>query len=123
MDNNEGFVAPAVAYCQAELHEEFTMAISALDDAKDSFKSLTKLVPELRNLSSPSADQHANQNSTQPFQVCKHSNGYSICNSWEIWLLVNNFICLERKGKLVQLKVFQQHVETLKVMKVLLYKK
>ena len=46
MDNNEGFVAPAVAYCQAELHEEFTMAISALDDAKDSFKSLTKLVPE-----------------------------------------------------------------------------
>ena len=46
MDNNEGFVAPAVAYCQAELHEEFTMAISALDDAKNSFKSLTKLVPE-----------------------------------------------------------------------------
>ena len=46
MDNNEGFVAPAVAYCQSELHEEFTMAISALDDAKDSFKSLTKLVPE-----------------------------------------------------------------------------
>ena len=46
MDNNEGFVSPAVPYCQAELHEEFTMAISALDDAKDSFKSLTKLVPE-----------------------------------------------------------------------------
>ena len=46
MDNNEGFVAPAVPYCQDELHEEFTMAISALDDAKDSFKSLTKLVPE-----------------------------------------------------------------------------
>ena len=46
MDNNEGFVSSAVAYCQAELHEEFTMAISALDDAKDSFKSLTKLVPE-----------------------------------------------------------------------------
>ena len=46
VDNNEGFVAPAVLYCQAELHEEFTMAISAPDDAKDSFKSLTKLVPE-----------------------------------------------------------------------------
>ena len=46
MDNNKGFVAPAVAYCQAELQEEFTMAINALDDAKDSFKSLTKLVPE-----------------------------------------------------------------------------
>ena len=46
MDNNEGFVAPAVPYYQSELHEEFTMAISALDDARDSFKSLTKLVPE-----------------------------------------------------------------------------
>ena len=45
MDNNEGFVDPAIAYCQAELHEEFIMAISALDDAKDSFQSLTKLVP------------------------------------------------------------------------------
>ena len=46
MDNNEGFVAPLVAYCQAELHEKFTMTIIAPDDAKDSFKSLTKLVPE-----------------------------------------------------------------------------
>ena len=46
MDNNEGFVAPAIPYCQAEFNEEFTMAISALDNAKDSFKSLTKLVPE-----------------------------------------------------------------------------
>ena len=101
MGNNEGFVAPAVAYCQAELHEEFTMAIGALDDAKDSFKSLTKLVPEgseihqalvlinmqiktAHNLSKSAADQHANQNSTQPFQVCKHYNGYSRRNSWEI---------------------------------------
>ena len=39
VDNNEEFVAPAVPYCQAELHEDFKMAISALDDAKDSFKS------------------------------------------------------------------------------------
>ena len=46
VDNNEGFVAPAVASCQAELHEEFTMAISALEDARDNFKCITSLVPE-----------------------------------------------------------------------------
>ena len=46
VDNNEGFVAPAVASCQAEIHEEFTMAISALEDAKDNFKCITSLVPE-----------------------------------------------------------------------------
>ena len=33
LDNNEGFVAPAVTSCQVELHEEFTMSISALEDA------------------------------------------------------------------------------------------
>ena len=82
MDNNEGVVAPAVAYCQAELHEEFTMAISALDDAKDSFKR--NLFLKAQKFIKPCADQHANQNSTQPFQVCKHYNGYSRCNSWEI---------------------------------------
>ena len=80
VDNNEGF---AVAYCQAELHEEFTMAIIALDDAKDSFKSLTKLVPESSEIHQVLV-QNANQNSKQPFQVCKHCNGYSRCNSWEI---------------------------------------
>ena len=46
VDNNAGFVAPAVASCQAELHEEFTMAISALEDARDNFKCITSLVPE-----------------------------------------------------------------------------
>ena len=46
VDNNEGFVAPAVASCQAELHEEFTMATSALEDARDNFKCITSLVPE-----------------------------------------------------------------------------
>ena len=46
VDNNEGFVVPAVASCQAELHEEFTMAISALEDAKDNFKCITSLVLE-----------------------------------------------------------------------------
>ena len=46
VDNNEGFVVPAVASCQAELHEEFTMAISALEDSKDNFKCITSLVPE-----------------------------------------------------------------------------
>ena len=46
VDNNKGFVAPAVASCQAELHEEFTMAISALEDAKDNFKCITSFVPE-----------------------------------------------------------------------------
>ena len=44
--NNEGFVVPAVASCQAELHEEFTLAISALEDAKDNFKCITSLVLE-----------------------------------------------------------------------------
>ena len=84
VDNNEGFVAPAVPYCQNELHEEFTIAISALDDAKDSFKSPTKLVPEGSEIHQAHADQHANQNSIQPFQVCKHCNRYSRCNSWQI---------------------------------------
>ena len=46
VDNNEGFVAPAVASCQAELHEEFTIAIGALQDARDNFKCITSLVPE-----------------------------------------------------------------------------
>ena len=46
VDNNEGFVVPAVVSCQAELHEEFTMAISALENAKDNFKCITSLVPE-----------------------------------------------------------------------------
>ena len=46
IDHNEGFVAPAVASCQAGLHEEFTMAISALKDARDNFKCITSLVPE-----------------------------------------------------------------------------
>ena len=46
VDNNEGFIAPAVASCQAELHEELTMAISALEDARDNFKCITSLVPE-----------------------------------------------------------------------------
>ena len=46
VDNNEGFIALAVASCQAELHEEFTMAISALEDARDNFKCITTLVPE-----------------------------------------------------------------------------
>ena len=46
VDNNEGFVVPAVVSCQAELHEEFTIAISALEDAKDNFKCITSLVPE-----------------------------------------------------------------------------
>ena len=46
VDNNESFVAPAVASYQAELHEEFTMAMSALEDARDNFKCITSLVPE-----------------------------------------------------------------------------
>ena len=46
VDNNEGFVALAVASCQAELHEEFTMALKALEDAKYNFKCITSLVPE-----------------------------------------------------------------------------
>ena len=46
VDNNEGFIVPAVASCQAELHEEFTMAISALEDTKGNFKCITSLVPE-----------------------------------------------------------------------------
>ena len=46
VDINEDFVAPAVASCQAEPHEEFTMAISALEDARDNFKCITSLVPE-----------------------------------------------------------------------------
>ena len=46
VDNNGGFVAPAVASCQAVIHEEFTMTISALEDAKDNFKCITSLVPE-----------------------------------------------------------------------------
>ena len=46
VDNNESFVAPAVASYQTELHEEFTMAMSALEDARDNFKCITSLVPE-----------------------------------------------------------------------------
>ena len=46
VDNNEGFIAPAVASYQAELYEEFTMAISALEDVRDNFKNITSLVPE-----------------------------------------------------------------------------
>ena len=46
VDHSEGFVAPAVASCQAELHEEFTMAISALEDTRDNFQCITSLVSE-----------------------------------------------------------------------------
>ena len=63
VDNNEGFVAPAVASCQDELHEEFTMAISALEDARDNFKCITSLVPEDRSTQSFVSHKHTDQGS------------------------------------------------------------
>ena len=39
VDNNEGFVAPAVPEVQAHLHEDITSAIGALEDTIDSFKT------------------------------------------------------------------------------------
>ena len=130
MDNNEGFVAPAVAYCQAELHEEFTIAISALDDTKDSFKSLTKLVPEgseihqalvLINMQIKTAHS-LSKSANIAMGTADVTAGRSKFLAF-LWLLVNNFLRLERKGKSVQLKVFQQYMEILKRMKILLHKK
>ena len=46
VDNNEGFVAPAVAEAQVNLHEDIVSSISALEDTIDSFKSLGKGIPE-----------------------------------------------------------------------------
>ena len=46
VDNNEGFVAPAVPEVQANLHEDITSAIGAWDDTIDSFRTLVKGVPK-----------------------------------------------------------------------------
>ena len=50
VDNNEGFVAPAIPEVQANLHEDITSAIGALEDTIDSFKTLVKGVPEGKNI-------------------------------------------------------------------------
>ena len=130
VDNNEGFFVPAVASCQAELHEEFTMAISALEDAKDNFKCITNLVPEGSEVHK--ALVFINSQIKAAYRVAKSANlamgtadvAVGTTKSLGILLLSGQQLLAPRKkGKCPQHKVFKLQVEALKVMTIYKHKK
>ena len=120
----------AVASCQAELHEEFTMAISALEDAKDNFKCITSLVPE-------GSEVHKvlvfiNPQIKAAHRVAKSANltmrTADVAAGFTKLLGIplppgQQLLAPRKKGKCPQHKVFQLQVEALKVMTIYKHKK
>ena len=130
VDNNEGFVVPAVASCQAELHEEFTMAISALEDAKDNFKCITSLVPEGSEVHK--ALVFINSKIKAAHRVAKSANlamstADVAAGTTELPGILlppgQQLLAPWKKGKGPQHKVFQLQVEDLKVLRIYKHKK